>query len=218
MKIVDISRTISERIKLHPPYGNPEITLVMTPDMPKAKGRTTRSFNGILHTGTHIDCPEHMVPGGTTVDKIPLETFAGEALLIDMVHKGPRAAIGAEDLEKAAGKKVRPGDRIIIRTNWNDANFGTEKYFENSPYLTPDGAEWCIAKKVVMVCGDFYPTQWDDEEFTSKRMLLQKGIPMLFDLENLDKIKSERVMLWSLPLKFENCEASMTRAVVVEKD
>lgn len=217
MKLIDISRTISGRIKLHPPYANAEITTVMTPDMPKAVGRTTRSFNGILHTGTHIDCPEHMVPGGTTVDKIPLETFVGEALLINMTHKGSRAAISGEDLEKAAGKKVRPGDRILIRTNWN-RNFGEDNYFEDSPYLTPDGSEWCIDHKVILVGGDFYPTQWADEEFTSKRMLLQKGIPMLFDLENLDKIKSERITLWALPLKFENCEASMTRAVVVEED
>jgi kynurenine formamidase len=53
-------------------------------------GRSMISVLSILvHNGTHIDAPRHMIDKGYPVDEIPLGQVAKEAVLINLPHKGP---------------------------------------------------------------------------------------------------------------------------------
>lgn len=221
-RLIDISRKVSPEWKPHKSAGySPErkidFPVILKPDMPDARGRTTRGFAGGLHTGTHIDAPQHLFETKAFVNDIPLDTYMGEALLVDMYDKVPKGAIDDVDLEKAVGDKVKKGDILLVRTGWSN-NYGKPNFQSDSPYLTCEAGEWCIRKGLKMVGADCHPTKPGEAATGFKPTLLGAGIPFLSDLDNLEEIKSERVTLIAFPLNFVGVEASMVRAVALEED
>jgi kynurenine formamidase len=170
-----------------------------------------------LHAGSHIDAPEHNVPGGKQVQDLPLDTSTGDAVIADLRHLVPGGAITAEELDKAVGAMIRPGDRLLLRTDVNKT-YMLNEWAKRSPYLRSDATRWCIEKRVVLVGYDFY--HGVDEPgaprvFNASRSLSEAGIVTLPYLNNLDRIPGERATLVALPLKLVGAEASPVRAVML---
>src|SRR5262245_36122061 len=118
-----------------------------------------------------------------------------------------------------ASERIRTGDRLLLRTDHNNAyDGGTDKWMKASPYLTIGATEWCISKGVVIVGYDFY--HGNDEPgaprvFHNSRTLSEHGIITMPYLKNLDRITKDRVTLIGFPLNIIGAEASPVRAVVL---
>jgi kynurenine formamidase len=172
-----------------------------------------------LHAGSHIDAPEHNVPGGTQVHQLPLDLFIGDAIIADLRHKLPGKDITEADLEQAVGSRIREGDRLLLRTDHNNTyDGGSERWMNESPYLTIGATQWCINKGAVIVGYDFY--HGNDEPgaprvFHNSRTLSEHGIITMPYLKNLDRISAERFTLIGLPLNLIGAEASPVRAVAL---
>src|SRR6202167_6595782 len=67
-------------------------------DAPGGAGQIVRGVHMRLHAGSHVDAPEHMVKGGKQLHELPIETFAGDAVIADLRHRVPGKAITADDL------------------------------------------------------------------------------------------------------------------------
>ena len=52
------------------------------------------------HLGTHVECPYHHNDDWTDVQGLPLTTFMGRAIYVNITHMEPNAKIKGEDLEK----------------------------------------------------------------------------------------------------------------------
>src|SRR5689334_8384293 len=97
------------------------------------------------------------VRGGTQIHQLPLELFIGDAVVADLRDKLPSQAITAKDLEQRLDNRIRKGDRLLLRTDHNNAyDGGSETWMKESPYLTIGATMWCIEKGVVIVGYDFY--------------------------------------------------------------
>jgi arylformamidase len=193
-------------------------------DAPGGAGQIVRGVHMRLHAGSHVDAPEHNVRGGTQIHQLPLELFIGEAIIADLRDKilrdnMPGQAITEADLERRLGSRIKPGDRVLLRTDHNNGyDGGSDKWMKASPYLTIGATEWLIAKRVVIVGYDFY--HGNDEPgaprvFHNSRTLSEHGIITMPYLKNLDRIPGERVTLIALPLNIIGAEASPVRAVVL---
>lgn len=123
--------SIEEGMQTFPTYWHPfvEITQLGRHGL---ENRETRKLVLGTHTGTHIDAPRHFIPGGGTVDQIPLEQLVGEASVLDLSSFGPGMEVGREDLEYVVGK--RPVTRVLLQFNW-DRYLGTESYYNDSPFF-----------------------------------------------------------------------------------
>src|SRR6266853_1140964 len=125
-------------------------------DAPGGAGQIVRGVHMRLHAGSHIDAPEHNVRGGTQIHQLPLELFIGEAIVADLRSKLPSKAITEKDLEKRLDNRIRKGDRLLLRTDHNNAyDGGSDKWMKASPYLTIGATMWCIEEGVVIVGYDF---------------------------------------------------------------
>src|ERR1700754_2766489 len=89
-------------------------------DAPGGAGQIVRGVHMRLHAGSHVDAPEHNVPGGTQIHQLPLELFFGDAVIADLRDKMPGQAITENDLERAVGARIRKGDRLLLRTDHNN--------------------------------------------------------------------------------------------------
>jgi arylformamidase len=216
-KLIDISMKIFEGLRTNSsrPGEEAQFSYDLTPDT-DPRGRTVRRINARLHTGTHIDAPEHLKRGAKRLDQYPLDTFMGDAMVVDMTHKVPGGEITALDLDSAVGDKIRANDTLIVRTGWSK-HYADENYFSDSPYLSHDAALWCIDKGVRMVAVDCLMDKRGHTGPGSKRTLLEAGILNLTNVDNLKSISQERVTLVAFPLKIVPAEAGLTRAVVVEE-
>lgn len=188
-------------------------------DAPGGAGQIVRGVQMRLHAGSHVDAPEHNVRGGTQIHQLPLELFIGEAIVADLRDKMPGKAITESDLDKALGPRVKRGDRVLLRTDHNNAyDGGSDAWMKASPYLTIGATKWLIDSGVVIVGYDFY--HGNDEPgaprvFHNSRTLSEHGVITMPYLKNLDQITSERFTLIALPLNIVGAEASPVRAVVL---
>src|SRR6266849_789315 len=224
-KIVDISLELDPgNFAMRTPAGFKkdmqfEIEVLKEHDAPGGAGQIVRGVHMRLHAGSHVDAPEHNVRGGTQIHQLPLELFIGDAIVADLRDKLPGKAITEQDLETTLGNRIRPGDRVLLRTDHNNRyDGGSERWMKDSPYLTIGATMWCVHKGVVIVGYDFY--HGNDEPnsprvFHNSRTLSEHGIITMPYLKNLDRITKDRFTLIGLPLNVIGAEASPIRAVAL---
>jgi arylformamidase len=218
---IDISMAVTHGLRTNHSRPGEEVALqydVRPEDLPQRK--TVRRISARLHTGTHVDGPEHLVFGAPRLDEIPIDRFVGRAWIGDMYHKVPSGVISANDLEAAFASKVDKDDICILRTGWN-SRYAEADFFDNSPRFGPDAPEWCIAKGLKMVAVDFLCDPIAKElqiggPDAFKTRLLAAGVLVMTNADNLDKVKKEQVTLYAFPIKIVPSEAAPTRAVVWE--
>ena len=105
--LIDISLPLKPSGIVYP--GNPEVAF--EPQDTQSNIITKISFGS--HSGTHIDAPSHAkIEGGATIDQISLETFYGEARVLDLANVSE--SIKVEDLES---KNIQKGERILLKTS-----------------------------------------------------------------------------------------------------
>ncbi len=106
-----------------------------------------------MHNTTHIDAPAHVVQGTPFIDEVPLPHFFGSGIVISLPKK-KWESITYDDLEKAAGKIVRPRDVVLVNTGWHKKYDDSEDYFCYAPGFVPSAGEWFVEKKVKVVGHD----------------------------------------------------------------
>ena len=87
-RIIDLTYPIHEGMTTFPAHWHPvvEITVLGRHGI---ENRETRKLILGTHTGTHCDAPRHFVPGGKTVDLLPLDIFIGPAFVMDFSDSRP---------------------------------------------------------------------------------------------------------------------------------
>ncbi len=106
-----------------------------------------------MHNTTHIDAPAHVVQGTPFIDEVPLPHFFGSGIVISLPKK-KWEPITYDDLEKAAGKHVRPRDVVIVNTGWHKKYDDSEDYFCYAPGFVPSAGKWFVEKQVKVVGHD----------------------------------------------------------------
>lgn len=178
-----------------------------------------------VHGFTHIDAPRHLLPDGATTSSFDMNMFVGEAAIVDVSGVADQAAITAEMLT-AAGKEVRAGDIVLIKTAW-DERYSLDKktFWTEAPYLTREACEWLLEQQPRVVGFDF-PQDWPIRElldgvmrraaeFVSHDVLLRQGIPMIEYLCNLGEVEASRVNVCALPLKVLEADGAPARVVAL---
>src|SRR5215813_8522286 len=112
----DLTHLIYPDMQTYPGDPQPEFQPLFT--LGKDKVNITRLIMG-SHTGTHVDAPRHFISTGTGVDKVPLENFIGEAVILDMSKKSIGEGITNIDLDTYS-KIVKTGDIILLYTGASD--------------------------------------------------------------------------------------------------
>src|SRR5262249_36876242 len=160
-------------------------------------GRSMISVVSILvHNGTHIDAPRHMIDKGYPVDQIPLGQVAKEAVLINLPHKGANSSVSVKDILDT-GVDFGPDVIPVINTGWTEKTWGKPEFWEQMPYLEPGVGELMAKKNVPAVAMDVFPEKaiWrgvkldPGEVWVANHLaLLEKGIPMIQFVTNLSQI------------------------------
>jgi len=222
-RVIDISFKLDpETFRMQVPDGfdkDAQFEVEVIKPYSTGDGQIVRAVHMRLHAGSHVDAPAHQLPTGKHIHELALDRFIGDALVADFTDKLGGHPITVEDLDVRYGKKIRKGDRLLVRTNAN------KKYFEMdldawkkySPGFTVEARHWIIEKGVSLVGFDMYHGRKPDgEKRNTSKIFPTAGVLTLPYLNNLDQITKERVTLLCFPLAIVNVEATPVRAIVLE--
>lgn len=196
--IIDCSVRVDSTTQGPPAAGSPPVVLETAYRGP-GHWQSSR-IAALLHTGSHVDAPLHVVEGGDAIDAVGLDRMIGDAVVLDLHDVEARKAIDAARLAAAAAD-IREGDIVAIRTDWTDRTWGRfPDYYTRSPYLTRDAAAWLVERRPKAVVVDFFEEEcavspdFTSEDFVVHLELLGNGIPIVEQATNLGAVGSRFVL------------------------
>ena len=177
----------------------------------------------LVHNGTHIDAPRHMMEKGFPVDQLPLGQVAKEGALINLPNHGPNSVVTVKDIQDS-GVEIGPSRIPVIHTGWTEKMWGKPEFWTQMPYLEAGVGALLASKGVSAVAMDVFPEKplWrgvklDPGEvwIANHLALFEKGIPLIQFVTNLSQIGSNKFVLVALPLKLKGADASPARVVAL---
>ncbi|MDO8685132.1 MAG: cyclase family protein [Clostridiales bacterium] len=210
VRIIDLSMDIYHEA---PTFAYDPKCAVIVHNTVESIGYNITQISMSSHQGTHLDAPFHFINDGTTVDELPLESFAGKAFLVDMRHKKPHEPLNIDDFLPYENR-ISKGTRLIYQTGW-DKKFPDKSYFSEFPYLTKELADW-FAGKGIMMLGMDTPTPNPVDWKYVHHALLGKGIVIVEGLANLNKITADEFLFVAAPLRLKGRDGSPVRALAFE--
>lgn len=159
-----------------------------------------------VHSGTHVDAPFHFIPGGATIDALPLETFIGPA----RVH-----AVDAQRYitEEHVNAMELGGDTRILFKTRNSALLGKAAYEPDFVAFSLEGARALVARGVNLVGLDYLSVAHADEQVPVHRAFLDHGVILLEGID-LSQIQPGRYELICFPLRLRGSDGAPCRAVL----
>ena len=211
MKIIDLTLTISNKIPTFP--GSPQPNFIPWEKI-KDDGYNLELLFLSSHTGTHLDAPYHFLEKGSKIHEISLKKLVSNAVLIKS-RKKRNETITKTDIQKFEKKhgKIASFSSVIFYTGWQ-RNLQKKYYFTKNPGLSVSAAKYLASKKINLVGIDSPSIDLGkDSKFSVHQIFAKKGILIVENLANLEKIKSSKFHLVVLPLKLKNATGSPVRAI-----
>ena len=106
-------------------------------------------YDGIMHRGTHMDTPMHVLPDQPYLDGFELWRFFGNGGVL-AIPKGEWEYVEPSDLE-AATPAVEEGDVVIVNTGWHHRYGDNMEYFGHAPGLSEAAAAWLADRRARFV-------------------------------------------------------------------
>jgi arylformamidase len=201
MKILDITRPLSDRMEAYPGDTLPQFT------------QTDRGLYLISelrmssHSGTHIDAPVHYLKHGPTIDTVPLPHLIGPCRVLDVTGAGP--LIDRPHLE---GRTVG-ASRILLKTAFS----GCSTFREDYPSLTLDAARYLTGEGVLCVGIDSFSIEASVCDGSVHRELLGHGC-LVIELLDLSQVTEGDYTLVALPLRLAGLDGAPARVVLLKDE
>ncbi|MET8246499.1 cyclase family protein [Streptomyces sp. NPDC005202] len=215
---LDLSVPVVTGMPVYP--GDPEVTVAPALRAPTDGVNVLRLHLG-SQSGTHVDAPYHVDDAWPRLDELPLDRFAGRAVVADVRGLPARAPITPGLLAPALSRlRLQPGAVLLLATGWS-AYWGTAEYLAH-PWLTPEAAEAVVEAGVRTVAidalsvdplpqpGDPHP----DFVLPAHRVLCGAGGVIAENLTGLERLVDARdVEVFLFPLRLPGADGAPVRAV-----
>jgi len=199
--LIDVSLKLVEGMIFR--KGSPPISINNLKCYHELEGNyVTSIINTPSHIGTHID----VISKDNVID---INRFIGRGILVD-ISKIKESPIKMDHISNQFS--VKKDDFVFFKTNWSKY-LGEEEYFDH-PEISFEILDWLIKKKVNMVGIDALGLGKGKNHGVYDRYLVDKGIYIIENLNNLGSIKKEIFKVYCFPLNIENLEAIPARVIV----
>lgn len=208
MRLVDLSHRIVSDMPQWPGDRQP-LRVVRCSEHGPGSHESSRIECG-CHIGTHVDAPRHFLAGAGGVDDMPLDRFAGPALVIRPgtdVLPGPLPATVLDGVDLAGIEFV------LFDTGWA-RHWGQPRYYQDWPWLSPELAER-LAGAGLKGVGIDTPSLDGFVGHRAHDICAARGMVNLENLANLSALPARGFRLLALPLKLADTEASPVRAAAL---
>lgn len=219
-RIVDLSYLLHDGMMTYPVHWSPPFEVTQL-GRHGVEGRESRKFTMGTHMGTHVDAPRHFIPGGDTIDRVPLDVFVGPATVLDFTYATPLQEMQVSDFREQIGD--RGVERLIMRFDWSD-HWGNMKFYLEQPYISDDAARWLVDRGVRLLGMDTPQAdspkhgRGSGNDSPVHKILLGAGVIKLEYMTNLRELGAREIEIIALPLKLKDGDGAPVRCVAIVKD
>jgi arylformamidase len=164
------------------------------------------------HTGTHVDAPSHFLKDGITIDKMPLELFFGDAVVLDCTNI--KEKITAENLA-VHEEKIKQNLFILFKTKNSflkpDAPFDVDFV-----YLEKSAAAYLASKKIKGIGFDYLGIEREQKNHETHSIFMENTITIVEGLR-LSHINPGIYQFFATPLLINKSDGAPARAFLIEK-
>ncbi len=202
MQYIDLTHTLVDAMPVFP--GDPPTTLTQITSVGK-EGYTDHQLTTVMHVGTHMDAPLHMIEGGKYMSDMPLERFAGTGILVDVRNKK------LIDVDALTGVIIPTGAAVLLFTGMSD-KYGTTEYEKQYPHISENFAQAIVAAGVHMLGMDMINPD-TQESFPVHKILLSHDVLIIENLTNLGAlVTASNFDVMAFPMKLK-ADAAPVRVV-----
>ena len=159
------------------------------------------------HTGTHVDAPAHFLPGGATIDSLPLEILLGKARVVEIPA---RERIDRADLEP---RDLRDDLRILLKTRMSGQML-KPGFQEDHLYLSGDAAAYLAQAGLKLVGFDYLSVdRYGAPDYPAHHALLEAGVVIVEGLD-LSEVEPGEYDMACLPLRVAGGDGSPARVIL----
>jgi kynurenine formamidase len=221
-RVIDLSQPLSRETQLHPFFPPTQILRhIVHADAPE--GRPSFNAEVIItsnHAATHVDAFGHYSKGGAAIAEIPLDTFCGDALCVDIRQYERGHDVSAEEVERAvedSGQELRRGDVLLFCSDHYNRTAGTPAFLDGFSGISAEAVHW-MADRGVKIFG--VETISPDlvyltDEYPTHKACADRGVTHYENLNNLREVVNRRFFFVGLPLCLETAYGSPVRAAAV---
>ncbi|MGM0847202.1 MAG: arylformamidase [Bacillota bacterium] len=206
MKIIDISQSLDSSTPVWP--GDTPFSFSLTWSKKETGSVNVGQLSFSAHTGTHIDAPFHFDDDGRKVADLPLDSFFGKALVVELTG---RESIGVEDLETLNLDGVT---KLLIRTgSWEDRSV----FPEQITFLRESAGPFLKEKGINLIGVDVPSVDpLNSKDLPAHHSLQTNGIGILEGIV-LDEVEPKIYELSAFPLPVKDGDGCPVRAVLIDR-
>lgn len=210
-RIIDLSIPISFKTPIYPGDPQTQITPVASIDI---DGFNVSALHFGSHTGTHVDAPYHFRKEGAPIDLMPLGSFIGEGVVINVTGKNPGAVIQLEDVEPYL-ECLGPGKVALIHTGWS--KYISDSLYFNHPYVDEKAVDAMLNKGVRTFFIDALNIDSPDgQRFPAHDKITAIGGIIGENFAHFEEIDFDQPWIIALPLKIQHGDGSPVRAAALK--
>ena len=184
--------------------GDPELHLERVLAIARGDPANVSRLDFGVHSGTHVDAPNHFLDGEPGVDSVPLDVLVGPAQVVDGASL-PRE-VSASALQSLAIPDA--AERLLLKTR-NSALWERDSFSEDFVSLDESGARWLVERGVRLIGIDYLSI--GDE--AAHKVLLRAGVVPLEGLD-LRRVEPGSYRLICLPLRIEGSDGGPARVLL----
>jgi len=211
MKIYDISRSLFNSLAPWP--GDTAFRFELKWKMAEGASVNVGAVEMGVHNGTHADAPFHFTVNGSSIEKMPLETYMGDAVVVDLTKE-----FGTDDLREIAVADLESSlvalataPRLLLKTGiWKDSAIFPARI----PVIAQGVAAWLGQRKVKLLGLDLPSVDpIDSKTLDNHHALAAAGIAIVESLD-LSSVDPGTYHFSALPLRISGGDAAPVRAVL----
>ena len=200
MEIIDVSVPVYPGMVTYP--GDPDVKLERLLSIDKGDLANVSRLDFGVHTGTHIDAPNHFVEGGAGAEALPLDVLVGPARVVDgtALERLDAESLDSLDLD---------GERILLKTR-NSELWERDTFADEFLSFSGDGAAHLVARGVRLIGIDYLSVGGEE----AHHALLEAGVVAVEGLD-LRGVEPGEYQLVCAPLKLVGSDGAPARVLLL---
>ena len=215
-KIIDLCHVITDGMVTYKGLPGPHICDFISGEQSAANYDDGSTFqigriDMVANTGTYVDVPSHRFADGKDLSEIGVEALAHLPGIV--VRRAFESGL-AVDVDAFEGLEIQ-GKAVLVATGW-DRHWGSEAYYIEHSFLTPEAAEYLVANGAALVGIDSHNI--DDTRVRTRPVhtaLLGAGIPICEHMTNLGTLPDSGFSFAAAPPKVKGMGTFPVRAYAV---
>ena len=184
------------------------------------------------HGGTHMDAPIHFAQGKRTNEQVPLASWIGPAVIVDVRQKAAADRdyrLSVDDLQQweSSNGRIPTGAVVIMYSGWGQhwgdklRYMGTDKKGDTAnlhfPGFSREAAEFLVTQRDIAAIGvdtasiDYGPST----DFVVHRIINGADKPGFENIANLDRLPAKGATVIALPMKITDGSGGPARIIAL---